>query len=183
MSKIGKKIIVIPKGVEVRVEENSLYVQGPKGSLSFSIHPSVRVIFEGEQLRCEPKAKKLAKFDRAIWGTMASLAENAVEGVTKGFEKTLDVVGVGYRAAMEGNTLTLAIGFSHPVKFTIPENTRVQVEKNTIVVSGVDKELVGRVAAKIRSFKKPEPYKGKGIKYRDEVIRRKAGKKVASSTA
>ncbi|OGY64679.1 MAG: 50S ribosomal protein L6, partial [Candidatus Harrisonbacteria bacterium RIFCSPHIGHO2_02_FULL_40_20] len=129
------------------------------------------------------KPSSMHKQARANWGTMTSLFKNALQGATEGFFKILEIEGVGYRASMEGNTLILSVGFTRPVKYTAPENIKIIVDKNGIKISGIDRQLVGQVAAQIRKIKKPEPYKGKGIHYQGEVIRRKAGKKVAGATA
>lgn len=179
MSRIGKKPIPIPPGVTVAVTDNSVSVQGPKGELKRVLHPDIRAgIVEG-QILIEPYRK--SKRASALWGLSRALAANMVEGVAKGFEKKLEFEGIGYRAMVEGDNLVMQLGFSHPVRFKIPEGIRITVEKNVITVLGIDKELVGETAARIRALKPPEPYKGKGIRYQGEVIKRKAGKKAIAA--
>jgi len=175
MSRIGKKPIVLPDQVKVAVEGNHISVQGPKGKLSLQLHPSLAVKVEDNQLHCtRPTDNKL---HRSLHGLSRTLIANMVEGVTKGFEKKLEMVGVGYRASVQGRNLSLMLGFSHPLIFPLPDGIHVSVEgQNLLTVSGSDKQQVGEVAAKIRSFRSPEPYKGKGVKYATERIRRKAGK-------
>ncbi|PWB80420.1 MAG: 50S ribosomal protein L6 [Candidatus Methylomirabilota bacterium] len=175
MSRIGKKPIVLPDQVKVAVEGNHISVQGPKGKLSLQLHPSLAVKVEDNQLHCtRPTDNKL---HRSLHGLSRTLIANMVEGVTKGFEKKLEMVGVGYRASIQGRNLSLMLGFSHPLIFPLPDGIHVSVEgQNLLTVSGSDKQQVGEVAAKIRSFRSPEPYKGKGVKYATERIRRKAGK-------
>lgn len=178
MSKIGKKPIEIPSGVTVKLEGGVLRVSGQKGELALSVLPGVSAKVEGSQLVFS--SEKKTKQESANWGTTSALARNAIEGVSAGFKKVLEIEGVGFKAALEGKVLSLNIGFSHPVKYAIPEGVTVAVEKNTtIIISGIDKHMVGQAAAEIRALKKPEPYKGKGIRYQGEVVRRKAGKKVA----
>lgn len=175
MSRIGKKVVVIPKGVQISVANNNVKVKGPKGELSGSFLDTVNVVIENNELtvtRVDDQAK-----NRALHGLTRALINNMVVGVTEGFAKTLDIVGVGYRAEMKGTNLLLQLGYSHPIYFMPPEGVTLTTPTQTqIIISGIDKQLVGSVAAKIRSFRKPEPYKGKGIKYSTEVIRRKAGK-------
>lgn len=179
MSKIGKKPIIIPEGVEVKEANGFLEFRGVKGVLKVEIFPYIKTQIKERQIFFSPRNE--SEKTRINWGTIRSLANNAVIGVSKGFNKKLEIEGIGYRANMEGNTLVLNIGLSYPVKFIPPEGIDTSVEKNTIQISGIDKALVGRVAAQIRALKKPEPYKGKGIRYEGEVIRRKAGKKVAGT--
>ncbi len=175
MSRIGKKPILIPKGVEVKLIGNHLEVKGPKGKLELDVHPDVVVKIEGEKILVERPSDK--KFHKSIHGTTRQLINNLIEGVTKGFTKELEVVGMGYRARMEGNKLVLNVGHSHPVEFTPPAGIQFEVEGQNIVrVKGIDKHLVGNVAATIRRVRPPEPYKGKGIRYKGETVRRKAGK-------
>lgn len=174
MSRIGKKPISIPSGVKVALSGPVINVEGPKGKLSRSVHQDVNVEVGAEQI--EVKVGASAK-GTAMQGLTRSLIANMVDGVTKGFEKILEINGVGYRAELQGKTLNLSLGYSHPVVFPLPEGITAEVEKQTkVFVRGIDKELVGATAAKIRSFREPEPYKGKGIKYSDERIIRKAGK-------
>jgi len=175
MSRIGKKPIEIPKGVEVKLNGNHIEVQGPKGKLEMDIHPDMMVKIEGNKIFVERPSDK--KFHKALHGTTRQLINNMIEGVTKGFVKELEIVGTGYRAKMEGSKLVINVGFSHPVEFTPPPGIQFEVEgQNIIRVKGIDKYLVGDVAATIRRVRPPEPYKGKGIRYRGEIVRRKAGK-------
>lgn len=175
MSRIGKHPIVIPAGVKVALGEGVLSVEGPKGNLRLALPPRIRVTVEDGKLVCRrPSDDKRSK---SLHGLTRTLVANLVEGVTKGFQKKLELVGIGYRAAIQAGSLVLHAGFSHPIAFPIPPGIRIEVENQTVItVSGADKQQVGQVAATIRAFRKPEPYKGKGIKYSDEVIRRKAGK-------
>ncbi len=186
MSRIGKKTIIIPKGVEVKINKGEIVVRGNKGELSQMIPPRFELSLGTssedalvKELVITPKGK--SKNNSALWGLYRSLISNMVQGVNEGFEKKLEIHGIGYRAVVEGKTLVLSLGLSYPVKIEAPENIEFKVDKNVIIVSGIDKQLVGQMAAKIRDQKKPEPYKGKGIKYEDEIIRRKAGKKAISS--
>ncbi|MGL4589507.1 MAG: 50S ribosomal protein L6 [Mycoplasmatales bacterium] len=177
MSRIGKQILTIPAGVEVKLEENNLVtVKSSKGSLAFNFNPELKINIEEAQITVErPNETKNMK---AIHGTTTALIKNMLTGVTDGFSKTLELNGVGYRAALQGKVLNLSLGFSHPVNMDIPEGLTVEVPSNTeIIISGMDKQLVGEFAANVRKNRKPEPYKGKGIKYKDEVIRRKEGKR------
>jgi large subunit ribosomal protein L6 len=175
MSRIGKLPITIPEAVTVQVDGQSVSVKGPKGALEFSAHPAVSVAVEERQIVCRRGSEE--RTHKALHGLTRALVANMVEGVTKGFERRLDLVGVGYRAQMLGPNLSLALGYSHPIIFPVPSGIKLEVKDQTqITVSGIDKQLVGSVAAKLRSFRPPEPYKGKGVKYSDERIRRKAGK-------
>ena len=179
MSKIGKMPINIPTGVEVKLQDGVFDVKGKQGNLSIKLLQYLSAEIKDNIVRVS--ALGTHKQGRSNWGTMTALLKNAVVGVSEGFGKALEIQGVGYRASMEGNVLVLNVGFTHPIKFTSPEGIKISVEKNIIKVNGASKELVGEVAAQIRKFKKPEPYKGKGIMYKGEVIRRKAGKKVAGA--
>lgn len=179
MSRIGKQPIQIPEGVEVKIDDNLVVVKGPKGELTQELHPEIAIEIKDKEVLV--KLAEKSKKSSAIWGTYRALIGNMIEGVTKGFEKRLIFEGVGYRASVSGNKLVLNLGFSHPIEIETPKGIEFKVEKNTITVSGVDKQLVGEVAANIRAKRKPEPYKGKGIRYEDEVIRRKAGKKVVTT--
>lgn len=179
MSKIGKNPIKIPEGTEVKIGDKTLEVRGKGGNLSLPILEFVRPEIKDKEIQVSALASH--KQARANWGTFASLIKNAVHGVTQGFEKKLIIEGIGFKANMEGDTLVLNIGFTHSVKFKSPEGIKISVEKSSIKISGIDKNLVGQTAAQIRKLKKPEPYKGKGIRYENEVIRRKAGKKVAGA--
>ncbi|MCA9338962.1 50S ribosomal protein L6 [Candidatus Saccharibacteria bacterium] len=174
MSRIGKLPIEIPSGVTITVDQGMVKVQGPKGELSQEVLPEVTIKIEDNQLTVSRKSDE--KLARAQHGLMRSLINNMVVGVTKGFEKKLEVNGVGFRVKGGGQQLEMSLGFSHPVKYEAPQGIDIKVEKMNITVSGINKQQVGQVAAEIRSLKKPEPYKGKGIKYADEQIIRKAGK-------
>ena len=180
MSKVGKKPIIIPQGVNVKVEDNMLQVQGKEGVLKLPVLSFTKVELKDNQLMVDVTSEE--KQARANWGTMRALTQNAVSGVNEGFSKELEIRGVGFRAVMEGNNLVLNVGFSHTVKFEVPENIKIVVEKSNIKISGFDKHLVGQVAAKIRAIKKPEPYQGKGIRYKGEAVIRKEGKKAAGTT-
>lgn len=175
MSRIGKLPVPIPSGVKVTLDGNKMTVNGPKGTLSQSLHESMAIAVETDQIVVtRPSDDKQVT---ALHGLTRALINNMVVGVTNGFQKDLEINGVGYRAEISGKTLTLSLGYSHPVVYALPEGITVEVEKQTkLSVKGIDKQLVGSAAAKIRSFRKPEPYKGKGIKYADEHIVRKAGK-------
>ena len=179
MSRIGKRTIEIPQGVTVEVKDNFLIVKGPKGELKRALHPLVKILIKDGLVSADVE-KKEDKKERSLWGTFGSHLKNMITGVTEGFKKQLEVNGVGYKVALEGNNLKLDVGYSHPVLYNVVEGVKASVEKNLITVEGADIELVGRVASEIRKIRKPEPYKGKGIKYIDEIIRRKAGKTAAS---
>lgn len=174
MSRIGKLPIQVPAGVTITVDADLVSVTGPKGNLSTPLLPHVSVSVNDGVLTVTRKSDE--KIARAQHGLMRALINNLVTGVTKGFEKKLEVNGVGFRVSGGGQSLTMSLGFSHPIEYKAMDNVNLNVEKNIITVSGIDKQKVGQVAAEIRAFKKPEPYKGKGIKYTDEVILRKAGK-------
>jgi large subunit ribosomal protein L6 len=178
MSRIGRKPILIPKGVEVKVEnDNTVIVKGPKGMLSYKFHPNMKIKVEDGQITVERPNDE--GFNRALHGTTRALLNNMVKGVTEGFTEELEIVGIGYRGAVKGKTLELTLGYSHPVIYEIPEGIQITMEgTNIIKVSGIDKQKVGQVAAEIRSFREPDPYKGKGIRYKGEVIKLKAGKTV-----
>ncbi|MEK9154920.1 MAG: 50S ribosomal protein L6 [Patescibacteria group bacterium] len=179
MSKVGKKPIIIPEGVEAKVNNNILEFKGKNGAIFVKILPYIKFEIKDNSLSFE--IEKDFKQSRSNWGTTRALAQNAIIGVKEGFSKNLELEGVGYKASMDGNNLTLNLGFSHPIKVIPPQGIAISVEKNSIKISGIDKSLVGKIAAEIRAIKKPEPYKGKGIKYRGEIIRRKEGKKAAST--
>lgn len=175
MSRIGKKPIPIPDGVKVEYDGKIIKVKGPKGELSFTPHPDMIIEVDEREIRVKRPSDK--KLHRALHGTTRQLINNMIVGVKEGFKKELEIVGTGYRARMEGKTLVLQVGFSHPVKYEPPPGVEIKVEDETkITVSGIDKQLVGEVAAQIRKVKPPEPYKGKGIRYVGEYVRRKAGK-------
>jgi len=182
MSRVGKKILQIPSGVDVKVDGAVVKVKGPKGELSLKLHPHVTVAIADKELTVDVADHELVK-DRALWGLFRRLIGNMITGVTKGYEKKLEINGVGFKAAVQGKSLKLEVGFSHEVDFPIPAGVNVAVDKNVITVTGIDRQLVGEVAAGIRSVKKPEPYQGKGIKYLDEVIHRKAGKAAKAGAA
>ena len=181
MSRIGKQPILLPNGVTVRVEDRTITVSGPKGTLTRTVRPEVAIAVENGTLLVTPAST--SRKTPAYWGLTRALLGGMVEGVANGFSKKLEIEGVGYRATMEGTNIQLAIGFSHPVRIEAPNGITFAIEKNTITVSGADKELVGDVAARIRRVRPPEPYKGKGIRYQGEVVRRKAGKKAAAAGA
>ncbi|MDP3725279.1 MAG: 50S ribosomal protein L6 [Nanoarchaeota archaeon] len=180
MSKVGKKSIQIPEGVGVDIEDGKIRVKGKRGEIEIPVLLGVEVRVEDKEIHLEAKGKR--KQIRSNWGTLRSLIQNAVRGVADGFQKTLILEGVGFRVAKNGEVLELALGFSHPVKVEARKGIEFEVEKNVIRIKGVDKELVGQVAAEIRALKKPEPYKGKGLRYEGEVVRRKAGKKAAKTS-
>lgn len=175
MSRLGKQPIIFPAGVSAELADGLIVVKGPKGELKEKIHPQVKAELKDNVLTLSIKDEKERK-QKALWGLFASLIRNMVTGVTAGFTKQLEINGIGFNASVSGRNLVLNVGFSHPVNFAIPQGIEIRVEKNLISVSGQDKQLVGEISAQIRKIKKPEPYKGKGIKYADEVIRRKAGK-------
>lgn len=174
MSRIGKKPIAIPSGVEVAVGKDKVDVKGPKGTLSTPIHDKIIVEKEGETLVL--KRADESRTARAQHGLRRTLLANCIEGVTKGFEKVLEVVGVGYKVQVQGKNIVLNVGYSHPVEYPLPAGIEAKAEGSKLTVSGADKQLVGEVAAQLRRVRPPEPFKGKGIKYADEIIRRKAGK-------
>ena len=180
MSRIGKKLIEIPKEVKAEISEKEIKVSGPKGELKQFIHPEIKIEQKDGKIFVSPKTE-LSKKGRGLWGLYRALVANMVEGVSKGFEKKLEIEGVGFKANVEGDTLVMNLGFTNPVKIKKIDGVNFLVEKNVITVSGADKERVGHMAALIRKQKKAEPYKGKGIKYQGEKIRRKEGKKVVAS--
>jgi large subunit ribosomal protein L6 len=177
MSRVGKKPVSLPSGVKAEVKGSILTVTGPKGVLTLEIHPKVKISIVPNEILVDVD-KKEDKRERALWGLFRALIQNLVSGVITGFEKKLEVNGVGFKVALSGTKLVMALGFSHPVEVEIPKNINVAVEKNVITITGADKQQVGQFAAEVRELKKPEPYKGKGIKYIDETILRKAGKVV-----
>jgi large subunit ribosomal protein L6 len=175
MSRIGKKPIPLSSGVTAEQGPGLLTVKGPKGQLTVPLHKLVQVEISPSEITVSVPDHE-NKLQRSLWGLTRSLIANAVSGVVTPFEKKLEIIGVAYRAAISGSTITLSLGFSHPVVVQIPAGITATIDKSTLSISGIDKQLVGEFAANIRSLKKPEPYKGKGIKYSDEVVRRKAGK-------
>ena len=179
MSRVGKKPILIPEGVEVKIEGQRVIIKGPKGELQREIRPEIKVEIEDKKILVLPQIE--TKKTKALWGLTRALLANMVEGVTEGFEKKLEIKGIGFRASLEGEDLELYVGFTHSIRIKALEGIKFSVEKNIITVSGADIELVGQVAAKIRKVKPPEPYKGKGIRYLGEQIRRKVGKKVVTA--
>jgi large subunit ribosomal protein L6 len=175
MSRIGKEPIVIPKGVEVKIDGSRVSVKGPKGQLERKMHPVVKITMDGDRVKVERPSD--LPFHRSLHGTTRVLIANMVRGVTDGFTKDLEIHGIGYRAAVDGKKLTLNLSMSHPAIFRVPEGITIEVPEPTrIRILGIDKELVGQVAAEIRAIDPPEPYKGKGIRYVGEYVRRKAGK-------
>ncbi len=176
MSRIGKKPVELPSGVTASVSGQTVEVKGPKGTRSFTATDDVTIAVEGKHVKVTPRG--LSKRARQQWGMSRSMVQNLVTGVSTGFKRELEINGVGYRAAMQGNVLKLSLGYSHEVNFEVPAGVTVTSPKQTeIVVEGIDQQLVGQVAANIREWRAPEPYKGKGIKYKDEYIFRKEGKK------
>ena len=175
MSRVGRKPITIPSGVEVKISDEWIEVKGPNGTLREKAHPAIKAEVNGNMVSFTKVREE--KGDNAAFGLLRALTANMVQGVTGGFQKTLEIIGVGYRAQLQGRNLTLNLGFSNPVEYPIPDGVEVSLEqKNQLVIKGIDKRLVGTVAAEIRQFRPPEPYKGKGVKYLDEHIRRKVGK-------
>jgi large subunit ribosomal protein L6 len=177
MSRIGKKPLVIPAKTEVTLSGKTLVVKGPLGEISRNVHDDIAVVIENGAVTLSPKNDSLET--NALWGTYASHLVNMVEGVTKSFEKKLQLEGIGYKVDVKGDKLVMALGFSHPVEVPIPAGLKVTIEKNIITISGIDKEKVGQFTSRIRDLKKPEPYKGKGLRYQGEVIKIKQGKKSA----
>jgi large subunit ribosomal protein L6 len=176
MSRVGKKPVPVPSGVTANVSGKTVNVKGPKGTLSLAVDDRVTVAMDKGEITVDPKDE--SKVARALWGTTRANLNNIMTGVTKGFERKLEITGVGYRAAVQGKNLQLALGYSHDVLYPIPEGIAVVTPKPTeIVVSGIDKKKVGQVAAEIRAYRPPEPYKGKGVRYSNEFIFRKEGKK------
>ena len=182
MSRIGKQIIQIPNGVELSVADGLVKAKSSKGELTWQLPSVVKLNIAGSEATLSVENPE-DNSQAVLWGTNASLVKNMVVGVSEGFTKQLEVNGVGYKVALSGSKLTLNLGYSHQIHFEIPKGIDCKVEKNLITISGIDKQQVGQVAALIRAFRKPEPYKGKGIKYIDEVIRRKAGKAAAGGEA
>ena len=181
MSRIGKKPINLPAGVEVNLNGNLVSVKGPKGELKQEIHPLIQIVKGDKEITLSVKDIEDKK-QNSLWGLSRTLISNMVEGVVSGFSKQLEINGIGFKAQASGNKLVLNVGFSHQVEYPIPAGIAIVVDKNIITISGIDKQLVGQISAEIRSIKKPEPYLGKGIKYVDEVIRRKAGKVVKTAS-
>ena len=175
MSRIGKKVMAIPAGVDIKIQGDTLTVKGPKGTLSEKLHPAVKIEMAAGVLTVVKVREE--KGDDAVHGLMRSLTANMITGVTQGYQKVLEIVGVGYRAQAQGGVLTLNVGYSSPVTYPVPKGIEVDASgKGQVAIRGIDKRLVGTVAAEVRAIRPPEPYKGKGIKYSDERIRRKVGK-------
>lgn len=186
MSRIGKKSIIIPRGVEVTATGSELRAKGAKGELSLKLHPHLSAVISAEEggnfVRLNLKESGNKK-DQALWGLYGALLRNMIHGVKDGWSKELELVGIGFKVAQKADALELEVGFSHPVTFPLPKGVSAKVEKNTITFFGIDKHLIGETAAQLRSIRPPEPYKGKGIKYVNEVILRKAGKAAKAGTA
>lgn len=186
MSRIGKKTIIIPAGVDVAAIDSELRVKGAKGELILKLHPHINAVISSEEggnfVRLNLKELGNKK-DQALWGLYGALLRNMIHGVKDGWSKELELVGIGFKVAQKADALELEVGFSHPVTFPLPKGVTTKVEKNTITFFGIDKHLVGETAAQLRSIRPPEPYKGKGIKYVNEVIIRKAGKAAKAGTA
>lgn len=180
MSRIGKQPIAIPQGVTVTLDKDVVKVKGPKGELSHTVHRDIAVAIQDNEVVCTIARK--SKQSQALWGTTRAIIANLIQGVTEGFKKQLEMHGVGYRAQLKGKDLQLAVGFSHPVVIKAPANITFGVEKETITIEGIDAQQVGQIAAEIRSIRPPEPYKGKGIRYVGEQIRRKVGKVVGATS-
>ena len=178
MSRIGKKPIEIPEGVDVKIEQRKITVNGPRGELFYEVRPEIKIELREKKIFVEPAMT--TKRTKAFWGLTRALIYNMVEGVVKGYEKKLEIRGLGYKASTDEENLILMVGFTHPVKIKIPNGIKISVEKKIIIISGANKELVGLIAAKTKKAKPAEPYKGKGIRYLGEKIRRKAGKRVVS---
>ncbi len=178
MSRLGKQIITIPAGVTVSRSGDTITVKGKKGELSRNFIEQITITISDTEIQLAPADPK-DLFSKSLWGTYASHMHNMITGVTEGYEKKLAVEGVGYRWSIQGKNIEMLLGFSHPVVVPIPEGLEITTEKNDMIIRGIDKELVGAFSAKIRAYKKPEPYKGKGIRYQGEVVRRKQGKRSA----
>ncbi|HEY4521557.1 MAG TPA: 50S ribosomal protein L6 [Candidatus Paceibacterota bacterium] len=180
MSRLAKKPIILPKGVNFALREGNAVVGGPKGEVKFFVHENIEIKQNNEELLVVSKPNN-QKNNKALLGTMVSILKNSIKGVTDGFEKKLEIEGIGYKAQLEGENLSLSLGFTHPIKIKAPKGISFKVEKNVITISGINKEVVGQIASTIRLKKPPEPYKGKGIHYLGEIIRRKAGKKAVGT--
>ncbi len=181
MSRIGKKLIEIPVGVTLEIKGQDIFVKGVKGELKITVHRNIKVEMLDGKVSVMPNKKELDNKVRGLWGLYRALIANMVEGVSKGFEKKLEIEGVGFKAAVVGDELVMNLGFVNPVKIKKPEGITFLVEKNVVTISGINKELVGQISAEIREAKPVEPYKGKGIKYQGEKVRRKEGKKVVAT--
>lgn len=182
MSRIGKQPVHVPNGVTVEISGSNVTIKGPKGELKKDFHPAIKIEMQENNLVLSISER--TKENKSLFGLSRSLLANMVEGVTKGYERRMEIVGVGYRAQANKNKINLTLGFSHPVEYVAPQGIEFKMDeeaKNTIIITGIDKQIIGEVAAKVRSYRKPEPYKGKGIKYLGERIQRKAGKTAASA--
>lgn len=177
MSRIGKKVIIIPEKTEVTLSAGVLTVKGPQGTITRPFKSNIEISIEGKEINLKPKTDSLE--NNALWGTYGSHITNMIAGVNTPFVKKLILEGIGYKSEVKGTNLVLALGFSHPVNVVIPEGLKLTAEKNVITITGINKEMVGEFAASVRALKKPEPYKGKGMRYEGEVIKRKQGKKTA----
>jgi large subunit ribosomal protein L6 len=180
MSRIGKKPVIIPESITVDIQPNLVTVKGPKGELQINVHQAIKVEQTDNQIDVTRSSD--SKMHRSIHGTTRMLIANAIHGVSEGFSKDLEIRGIGFQANMQGSCLQLLLGYSHEIYFDPPEGIEITAKRTDITVSGIDKQLVGEVSAKIRSFRKPEPYKGKGIRYKDEYVRSKQGKTIATGT-
>jgi len=176
MSRIGKNPVTIPDGVKIELKGNLINVSGQKGSQSWTVHPNIKTLIKDDNILFERGDN--SALNRSLHGTTRQIVNNMVIGVSAGFKKELEIVGIGYQANMEGNRLKLQIGYSHDIYFDLPEGIKATADRTTITIEGIDKQLVGSVSSKIRSFRSPEPYKGKGIRYKDEYIKIKQGKTV-----
>ena len=176
MSRIGKNPVIIPDGVKIELKGNLINVSGQKGSQSWTVHPNIKILIKDDNIFFERGDN--SALNRSLHGTTRQIVNNMVIGVSAGFKKELEIVGIGYQANMEGNRLKLQIGYSHDIYFDLPEGIKATADRTTITIEGIDKQLVGSVSSKIRSFRSPEPYKGKGIRYKDEYIKIKQGKTV-----
>lgn len=179
MSRLAKKSIILPKDVSFSLDNGNAVFHGPKGDTKVFVHENIVITKNGDEFRVA--SKKFQKNTKALLGTTYSLLKHAIEGAEKGFEKKLEIEGIGYKAQVEGDTISLFLGFTHPIKIKAPKGIAIKVEKNILTITGADKEIVGQFTASIRSQKPPEPYKGKGIHYLGEIIRRKAGKKAVGT--
>ena len=175
MSRLGKLPIQLPTGTQAEIESGFIIVKGAKGELKTKLHPKVKVAITEKEIKFSVDNQDDGR-EKALWGLLRTLVKNMVDGVNQGYEKKLEINGVGYRAAVSGDKLTLNVGYSHPVVYRLPAGVKAEVEANLITLTGIDKQLIGETAAQIRRIRKPEPYKGKGIKYIDELLRKKAGK-------
>jgi len=175
MSRIGKKIIIVPEGIDVKIEGDEFVAKSAKGELRQKLHPKVRIEIKDKQISIKVEDPNNER-QKALWGLFGSLIKNMILGLKQGFEKKLEVNGVGYKVSLQGDKLILNLGFSHPVEYKLPKGISGAVDKNIITLSSIDRQLVGETAAQLRQIRKPDPYKGKGIKYADEILRKKVGK-------